>query len=101
MRLGTIEFTTRKDGYHHFRGHNIKAVKIGSGVGVVCVFVPSQIDQDFRCALFPEESLWAPSQKELDLIQHYIDDSDYRTAKLLNVSGWTSGPRPFKIEEFV
>lgn len=101
MRLGTIEFTVRKDGHHHFRGHRIEAVKVGSGVGVVCVFEPSQIDKDFRCALHPEEYVWTPSQKELDLIQHYIDDSDYRTAKLLNVEGWNSGPRPFKLEQFV
>ena len=102
MRLGTIEFTTRKDGTHHFRGYQIRALKIGSGVGVVCVFeAPTQIDEDFQRALYSHEYVWTPSQKELDMIQHHIDESDYRTAKLLNVQGWDSGPRPFRLEQFV
>jgi len=102
MRLGSIEFTTRKDGYHHFRGYKIEAVKVGSGVGVLCTFEPSQIDQDFQRALYPGEiGVWTPSQVELDRVQWHIDESDHKTAELLKVNGWATGPRPFKLEQFV
>ena len=102
MRLACIEFTRRMDGHHHFRGHTIAAVKVGSGVGVLVTFQPSQIDRDFQHTLYRDElGLWAPSQAEMNRLQLMIDRSDYLTAELLKVKGWTTGPRPFKIEEFV
>lgn len=102
MRLVTIEFTKRQDGYHHFRAHRIKAVKVGSGYGVLVLFQPSQIDRDFKDALNMNEiGLWSPSQDELEKIQWHLDESDHKTAELLKVSGWDSGPRPFKLEQFI
>lgn len=102
MRLARIEFTRRENGSHHFRGHTIEAVKVGNGVGVLVTFNTSQIDRDFQRTLYRDEvGLWAPSQDEMNRLQLMIDRSDYLTAELLKVKGWTSGPRPFKIEEFV
>ena len=102
MILVDLDFTTRKDGFHRFRNYKIEAARVGSGVGVLVSFELSQIDRDFREALHSREvGLWRPSQDELDRIQWFLDESDYKTAKLLKVKGWTTGPRPFQLHDFM
>lgn len=100
MIVSDIAFTRRLNGFHYFRGFQIEAVRVGNGVGVLVVFQPSQIDRDFKEALSMNElGLWSPSQDELEKIQRFLDESDHRTAKLLDTNGW-GGRRPFKLEEF-
>lgn len=102
MRLVSIEFTKRWDGYHHFRDLEIPAIKPANGVGALAIFEASPIDADFRRALRPREiGVWPYSTKEVDRLLWSLDESDHRTAELLKVSGWDSGPRPFRLEQFV
>lgn len=101
MILYDIGFTRRQDSFHHFRNRRIQAVRVGSGYGVLVTFQPSQIDTDFKEALnYNEVGVWSPSQDELDKIQWFLDESDFRTAKLLKRDHW-GGRRPFRLEEFM
>ena len=101
MILSDIGFTRRENGHHHYRGYTIEAVRIGSGYGILVTFRPSQIDLDFQKALHSQEiGVWSPSQDELEKIQWYLDESDFRTAKLLKRDQW-EGRRPFRLHDFM
>ena len=94
MRVKEILVVLRKDGFFHYNGRRIQAVRPGSGYGVMVILEPSQIDQDFGV------QVWVPSQDELERIQAALEKSDKLTHDLLG-RGW-AGIRPFwKLEDFM
>jgi len=94
MRPKEIVIILRKDGYFHYKGRKIKAVRPGNGYGVLVALEPSPIDKDF------EAYVWFPSVEELSQIMRALDSSDELTYKLLG-RGW-DGKRPFrKLHEFM
>ena len=93
MRLRSIEFIPRKNGFFRFRDRLIPSVRSGCGVGVAVFFQPSQLDKDFAEVLGYPVNLWFPTAKELENILVALDESDDRTAQMLPVKEW-GGVRP-------
>lgn len=101
MRLQSIEFIRRENGFFRFRDKLILSVKLGDGVGVAVFFTPSPLDQDFAKVLGFQPHLWFPSARELDSIMRALNESDERTFQMLR-TGWGGvRPRPLKVGDFL
>jgi len=102
MILAEILLAKRINGYFHIEGHKIKADRVSSpGYGVLVVFEPSKLDFDFRVLLGPKRFAWFPTAKALNIISEKLDLSDHLTLDLHNGKGWETGPRPFKLADFI
>jgi len=93
----------RVKGIFHIGEHRIPADrKASDGYGVLCIFEPSKLDYDFKAILGPKRFAWFPTAEALNMINEQLDLSDHMTSDWLqNGKGWNTGPRPFKIEDFI
>jgi len=102
LRLQSIEFIRRENGFFRFRGKLIPAVRLNNGVGVAVLFRPSQVDEDFAATLDPETYLWFPSAKQIETILKALDKSDEQTAQMIPIKEWGGlRPRSLKLGDFV
>jgi len=101
MRLQSIELIRRENGFFHFRGQKIKAVRQGAGVGVALLFRPSVVDKDFSEVLEPETYLWFPSARYLKEIMDAFDRSDDLTGKMIHKDWEGERPRTMKVADFL
>lgn len=102
MFLSDILIVKRVNNFFYVNGSMIKADRVSSpGYGVLVIFEPSKLDHDFRVVLGPKRFAWFPTAKSLQIIEQKLDLSDHLTLDLHDGKGWETGPRPFKLADFI